>query len=642
MPGMKPGKLPREAVRTAACVALLAAVTLVVFLYTVRIRSPWFGRMSLARHHWLSGSTLKFTKCWYHEGPFHLWFAMMENPASVEFPDLLSREPYVSYPPGAIIPFYLVCKVIGHEPSPPLLMGFNLANHLLIALLLSLGTFFFLRQLRISRVPACLLGVIPALLELLLPGPMYWHQNVFFSDQAVILPFAALVFLEILRDQVKSRRALTAVRVLQWIVLFYGTLTDWVFLFIAAALYGKRLFDGSISRKPFRPFVKASLRYWLPVILAVVLFICQLTVLGVMDKWVQKGLERSGLKPDVPHGEFFETFWLGHIATGYGKWAIFLLWGSLAVFGVSCAYLAIRHFRKEPQPRDARIILYLIGLVLLPCFTQVYVFRPHSIFHEFSALKFSPAVAMVPLVLVPLLLRCLCEGASPGGAPMGAPAAGSSGGPGKGQARKGGPAQATPPSRWGDLKLYLMILCIVPVVGLYVKIELPGVFGFFSQPTESYQRIGSFLAGNTSYKDVVFSPNLVIDVNPPIQLAYSGKRVHFAASAMHVYDKVSRINADLDVDLLFMLPPDAPADAAARELFGHYLFRFLPESEAKSAADALYSIVYDVKESGVFCLDGPNAPQPPPAKLIIYRIRKADFLARFQPLWRAVTEKRIE
>ncbi len=86
------------------CIVLLLIITSIVFTYTVEIRELWFGGLSDGRHQRLTGSTLKFSEYWYQEGPVNLKSAMLENPRSIEFPALSSRDPYTSYPPGVVLP----------------------------------------------------------------------------------------------------------------------------------------------------------------------------------------------------------------------------------------------------------------------------------------------------------------------------------------------------------------------------------------------------------------------------------------------------------------------------------------------------------------------------------------------------------
>lgn len=253
----------------ALCIILLLSINLVVFEYTVEIREPWFGELSGSvdhenghHHQWLTGSTLIFSINWYREGPLNTKFAMIENPKSIEFPTLDSRRLYTSYFPLSILPIYIISLIVGHEPTPAIIMDYNLLNHFLIAFFLSMIIFFFLRQLKIDLLNSFLFSIIPILMELLLPAPLYWLQNVYFADQAVILPFVICIFLEVLRDSVNNANHLKIVNILQNVILFLGFLTDWLFVFIALTTYTKSIISKEILiSKNITLFLKKSLYF---------------------------------------------------------------------------------------------------------------------------------------------------------------------------------------------------------------------------------------------------------------------------------------------------------------------------------------------------------------------------------------------
>ncbi len=153
-------------------------------------------------------------------------------------------------------------------------MNYDLLNHFLVAFFLSMIIFFFLRQLKIDLLNSFLFSIIPVFMELLLPAPLYWFQNAFFSDQAVILPFVLYIFLEVVRTDVSSKNHFRLLNMIQNIVLFIGFLTDWFFVFIALTVYIKRIIDGEIVlSKKIYPFIKGSLYYWFVPILTISLLL---------------------------------------------------------------------------------------------------------------------------------------------------------------------------------------------------------------------------------------------------------------------------------------------------------------------------------------------------------------------------------
>ena len=73
-------------------------------------------------------------------------------------------------------------------------------NHLAVAMLLALIAFVLARQVGLSRRWATAVGLLPIAPCLLLPAPMYWLCYSFIVTQAAVLPMAAVVLLEVLRD----------------------------------------------------------------------------------------------------------------------------------------------------------------------------------------------------------------------------------------------------------------------------------------------------------------------------------------------------------------------------------------------------------------------------------------------------------
>ncbi len=94
-----PSGASRSPGREALAIGLLLGVAVLSFTHSVSLRKPWFCWYEHGRHQWLTASTLKFSRIWYHERPWTIRFAMLENPLSAEFRRLTQRRPYVSYPP---------------------------------------------------------------------------------------------------------------------------------------------------------------------------------------------------------------------------------------------------------------------------------------------------------------------------------------------------------------------------------------------------------------------------------------------------------------------------------------------------------------------------------------------------------------
>ncbi len=515
---------PGDRSRTALSVFFLFVLTLGIFAYSVEIRRPWFGDLSLGHHQWLSGSTIKFTKNWLHEGPLALRFLMLENPASVELPTLASRQPYLSYPPGAIVPFYLLCRLRGAEPEPARLMNFNLLNHFLVAFSLALLVFVLLRQLHVAHVSATLLATVPIMAVLLTPGPLYWHQNVFFSDQAVILPFALFALLEVWRDQLRGRSARIALAAAQGVVTFIGVLTDWLFVVVTAVVYTKRLLNGELG-KGTAGFLVGSGRFLAPAVAALGLFAYQLYDQNAFEGLLGIYLARAGVaEVGAAYAQRFPlVFWQRHIATAYGQPAVALLWAGLLVFVASTVYLLARRLRGRTVNDASRKITNAGGILLVPCFIQVYALQNHSVIHDFSTLKFALPYAVVPFVLLPLLVGSFFGADIARGISL----------------------------RRVSVRAPVFAIVMVVTAAALVMHEHPRFRKFFPRPNPEVAQLGRFVAENTGYRDIVFSPQLEIKNAPPQLLSYSMKLVYKTGSVADISRTVGSVqDAEYVVNIL--------------------------------------------------------------------------------------------
>mgnify|MGYP005836688021 FL=1 len=518
---------------------LLLVFTFTLFSYTLEARHPWFGKLSPQHHQWLTGSTVKFAKNWWREGALKLRFTMFENPASAEFPTLSSRDAYISYPPGTIIPIYLAARIAGKEPGPALVMSYNLLNHFLVALFLGLLILIVLLDAGFGLPCSFIFSLIPVILELLMPAPLYWHQNVFFSDQAVILPIVLFLFCEALRDSspgenlFSNRHVKRSISGLQALVFLYGALTDWLFLFVAAAVFIKRVLRGEYGKR-VKGLLARTLFFWLPALAAIAVFALQISLFRY--DIVGKFLFRSGISPEGSSyaAGFFQTFWKGHVAEGYGYPAVYLLWISCGVSTLLLLRLFYGHFSKRKQEERGKKIVIMSAVFTLPFFVQVYAFRNHSAIHDFSALKFSLTLAVVPFVLLPCsLIVYLVEIANKEG---------------KKRAGKDGRKSKRWRKKLTTRRLRALAAAVLLVVAaVYAGLEFPGYKDFFPEPGDYSSEM--FIAKNTSYCDVVFSTDYEIPDNPPQQLSYAMKRIYRASRISDIYEKVNGIEDDYCVDI---------------------------------------------------------------------------------------------
>lgn len=536
-----PGLLRTRRAADITAVLLLVALASGIFSYTVGIRSLWFGVLSDGHHQWLTGSALKFSKNWYRDGAVKLDFLMLERPRSIETPTIHSRHPYLSYPPGTVIPIYLLARLTRHEPSPPMVMDYNLATQLFIALTLGLLVYGFFRSQGFRPLPAFLFGCIPEQLYLLLPAPLYWHQNVFFSDQAVMPYFALFIALEVLAFAPQWPRAHWSARLLQAVVMFLGVFTDWFFIPIVGVVFFKRLVRGQLGRRFWR-VIGASLAFGAPGLLALFLFWLQLHSQGG-GMW---GIfyARAGLAPHDPYVKvFWHAFWEMYITLAYGVHAIVLLWGSLAVVLLAAGWGAVQTLRRRPVAPRFAAATALAAMLLVPCFIQVYILRDHSSIHDFSALKFAVPVAVVVFCLMPFM-AWIALAAIP---------------------RRLGVAGRPAMAPWGRRAAFVWALGWWGISAMYVWPLHYKMYMYFPLPDDQMALMGHYIDTHTNYNDVLFSTNYAVTDNPPQRLSYTMKLVHKVDSLGSLLKRMGRVQGDFKV-VLFEVHDGKPQPAWLRGL----------------------------------------------------------------------------
>jgi tetratricopeptide (TPR) repeat protein len=537
-------------------VASLALLTLPLFVYTVHLRAPWFGTLSEDPwgHQWLTAGTVKFSRNWYREGIFHLRFTMLENPASIEFPTFQSRHAYASYPPVFALPVYALALLIGQEPSPGLAMGYNLANHCLVAWLLGVTAYVVLLRAGIPPLNGLLFAAACPCLDLLCPAPLYFHQNVYAMDAAVILPFVVCLLLESLRPAVSQPSLSRLLAAVQWGVFFVGYLTDWLFVFVGLVIYVKRLLLGEIGfrrdgvpgtgsffgplRAPpdsrpkaekcacppatgsLKSLLRGSVWYWSPAVAAGSLFVIQLTYLGWWQTLYEHVRHRIGATPEEgrwSYGEFLVEYFRQYLPLGYGVPGSWLMGGSLLLLLALMAYAAVRRVRRQSVPPPLPVLAGLMAMAILPCCLHLLVLWEHS-GHTFSLVKFSVPLALIPFALAPAVGVALVSMR-----------------PANNESRKPS-ANSAPPRRlhhktplcspaMAGLNLSVLLLA-----GLYLYWIHPGWLSRFPKPTRYYDELATALArAGIGYRDIVVSPDFEVPENPPQRLACTMKRVYLCS-----------------------------------------------------------------------------------------------------------------
>ena len=133
-------------------------------------------------------------------------------------------------------------------------------------------------------------------------------------------------------------------------------------------------------------------------------------------------------------------------------------------------------------------MLRLVGITLLPCLLQVYVFRQPSLQHSFSALKFSVPLSLISFIALPVLLDRVLRGRLFAFARI--PLPGSARGAGK-------------PSG-----VSLAALLVVLLGAFYITANHKRYRAYFPDPISEPADIAYFVRDNTEYRDIVFCHSL--------------------------------------------------------------------------------------------------------------------------------------
>ncbi len=513
-------KLIAKDSRVITGVILFIFVT-VMFVVSVNMRSEHKDYVATDHHHHLTATAMAFTNNWLDDGIFHDHFAMMANPDSVEFATLKDRSFYDSYPPGCILPLYILAKLSGtKEIDFGFVQRWNLFNQYAITLLLAFIVYLLFIKIKSKPYTGFIAAVIPTAINLFMPAPFYFFHSVYFSDQAVLLPFILTIFMEMLWTWSEKEKTRKILAICEGVVIFAGMITDYLFVCLVVILYIKRLVLREISYKSFLAWLKDSLKFAAPAIIAVALFVLQIVVNGPV-RIIDMFLFRTGMSDTSGWTSQFERiFWKDYIANGYGANMYLILKGSLILVLVMIAAYFVLNKLKGYQNKKIVWLLSAAAMVIIPCFMQVYLLKNHSAIHDFSSLKFSLVLSVVPFVLIPTIIVEFIIS-----------------------------LQKNKESK-GVLGVVIIIFAIISCGAVYSS-HSEKAESFFPQAVTEYQTVGGFIKSNTDYNDVVFSDNYQIDDtnNCPQKIAHSKKRIYRVDNTRLIYDKVKNISEDYTINI---------------------------------------------------------------------------------------------
>ncbi len=358
---------------------ILLSILLLALLFaqTVRERYPYLGKLSKNGLDSTTAHVLTTMSNWRETGAFHNRFFSSLGPETPDSRASGGTRRYISYPSGAFVLPYFFSKALATPVTLEFLNILGLVIQAAIAVILYLLAFLLLREHRIlTRVfgATCVSAAY-----LLFPGPMYFHQNVFIFDTLVILPYLLAVYCELHIMKTDGRRSFW--QWIQYLSLFAASCTDWLSAFLGLGLMTLRLMRGENFR--------VSLRMMYPFVWSMIIFVYQLGTVGGLFALANRFQHRVGISKREPITTLTlaERFWGDWIPSQYGN----LAW---VIIAAACLILLMPRVRRQ----RASPLFVTVFLLLVPPLMQIHLFRNHSFFHAFSALKLAPLICMAPLL----------------------------------------------------------------------------------------------------------------------------------------------------------------------------------------------------------------------------------------------------
>lgn len=479
---------------------------------------------------------------WLTDGITNDKFMMHCDFASVEFENNNDRCIYLSYPPGSLIPLYFIAKVTGQKEVTVGFIKYFIQFEYYISMLL-LGILFYLCLKYIEITSRFFLIFLPVLFSSLwafLPYNVYYMNNIYFADQAVILLSIVFFLIEIALYTKRLKRWEFLLQILSCVVLFAGILTDYYFYCIAFVSVYLRIMNNFRERPEQSLIFKLLSNTWpliVSAVIASVLFLMQLLfaphgIKLLMVTFLMRassGTEWGGLR-ELTH----------HFGNGFT-----VLFIPVLIFAtIFCLVFPLIRQKFNGQKQ---VIINGLSLIVLSSVLHTTVLREHSIIHAFSMLKYNLVFVFIIFVFF-CWLYVHCQ-------------------------------RAVLDTTRKYLKVSLTLTVCFIIVFILGLQSYNYNFYRARMSTADYS-IARFIRAHTNYYDVVYSPDYEIPWNPPQDLAISRKRVYKVLSPHEI--PVDRLPEHAVINVLIssetlknpvwnQLDTDGSFSGKSRDL---YLFKF--------------------------------------------------------------------
>jgi len=463
---------------------------------------------------WLTASTIKFVNNWLFDGVFNDKFIMYEDFKSIEFENN-SRKVYNSYPSGCIIPVYIYAKILNlKELTIKDLKYFIFYEYVICAILYGIFFYIFLYYLKFKiKSLIILLPIILALFWAYLPFNFYYFKNVYFSDIAIIPITIIFLINELLSIIIKNNKIL---KVLSFLIVFIGVLTDYYFISLALSCFFFRIIynykeDKSSILKGLIFGLRNFKDLYISIIISLLIFFLHITFIpNGIKSLVDKFNERTSSSLDgtmfidhnikVKSDSFFTILRLNF---GNSIPSV-IMYFTLALFILSICILLNKKYKIE------KIVLYFMLIISSSCIIHSILLYNHSMRHEFSILKFCTAIVFFLFIILYYFINKISK-------------------------------------QHIYIRYAISIFSIILIVPL-INYLLFWDYKYYKRRTRQLnlneENLSKLIRMNTNYNDVVFSPYYEININPPLKLSISHKRVYKIESIKKVknYNLVSNSN----------------------------------------------------------------------------------------------------
>lgn len=390
-------------------------------------RNVFFRPLSGTSHEWLTGHTLVSIRAFEEWGFFRLFGVSGLMPRTYEFLNIditrLTKTEgiYLSYPSFWLILPYMVFKALKsaqliHQLTPQFIFIYNLVMDRLFCGLAVFGIYLQISKRllagRLKNTAIYLAAYLGLLGWMFNPSVLYWTQNIYFADQAVLLPLYVIFFLLLRVDFDADRLTGKHYPSIFFILSFLACGIDY---YGAAGV----IFFWFITRKS-----KISRSLFLGAVTAGLIYLAQLIYFkDGFHQIAEVGFHRTlDMHDEVNHSltndyilMYVVEYWTLTLPRIY--FSIFSFLGGvhvdsvvlLCVLGVLFGSLTFIHKGDTRQNFFKWVYLFLFAVPV----AQIFILKQHSLIHNFSSFKLMLGVTFLSLVwpvsALFLLITKLCR-----------------------------------------------------------------------------------------------------------------------------------------------------------------------------------------------------------------------------------------